>query len=300
MIHPIRYYGDPVLRRRASEVTEFDADLKRLAADMIETMYAADGVGLAAPQIGVSKRLFVALEVQPGTDDDPDAEEGEVAAAERRRRWEERREHVIVNPRLVKREGQQFGRDGCLSLPGLYAEEVPRDLVVELEYQDLDGQPRTLRPETALDLAREEVVRLRKEGLLRGREVQFDPVTDWYLMAWDAFAAEQFPYDEARKLAIALGVDLDKTIMTGKRLAAKKGEFIVLQTPVQRRRKGTVDDEVVLFESWIDAAHTALMVYSEDGAGACYLEAAGDLFSGRSEGPCRAAGAARGARCARC
>ena len=147
MIHPIRYYGDPVLRRRASEVTEFDADLKRLAADMVETMYAADGVGLAAPQIGVSKRLFVALEVQPGADDDPDAEEGEVAAAERRRRWEERREHVIVNPRLVKREGQQFGRDGCLSLPGLYAEEVPRDLVVELEYQDLDGQPRTLRAE---------------------------------------------------------------------------------------------------------------------------------------------------------
>src|SRR5690606_41191547 len=72
----------------------FDADLKRLAADMIETMYAADGVGLAAPQIGVSKRLFVALEVQPGADDDPDAEEGEVAAAERRRRWEDRKSVV--------------------------------------------------------------------------------------------------------------------------------------------------------------------------------------------------------------
>ena len=131
------------------------------------------------------------------------------------------------------------------------------------------GQPRTLRPETALDLAREEVVRLRKEGLLRGREVQFDPVTDWYLMAWDAFAAEQFPYDEARKLAIGVGVDLDKTIMASKRLAAKKGEFIVLQTPVQRRRKGVVDDEATLFDSWIDAAHSSMMVYAEDGAGAC-------------------------------
>ena len=105
--------------------------------------------------------------------------------------------------------------------------------------------------------------------MLGGREVQFDPVTDWYLMAWDAFAAEQFPYDEARKLAIALGMDLDKTIMAGKRLAAKKGEFIVLQPPVQRRRKGMVDDEVMLFERWIDAAHTAMMVYTEDGAGAC-------------------------------
>jgi hypothetical protein len=154
--------------------------------------------------------------------------------------------------------------------------------VLTSEVDPKTGQPRTLRPETALDLAREEVVRLRKEGLLRGKlpspvatgegpgvRADFDPITDWYLMAWDAFAAEQFPYDEARKLAIALGVDLDKTIMAGKRLVAKKGEFIVLQTPVQRRRKGMVDDEVMLFESWIDAAHTALMVYAEDGAGAC-------------------------------
>ena len=141
--------------------------------------------------------------------------------------------------------------------------------VLTSETDAVTGQPRTLRPETALDLAREEVVRLRKAGLLGGREVHFDPVTDWYLMAWDAFGAEQFPYDEARKLAIALGMDLDKTIMAGKRLAAKKGEFIVLQTPVQRRRKGVVDDEVMLFECWIDAAHTAMMVYTEDGAGAC-------------------------------
>jgi hypothetical protein len=141
--------------------------------------------------------------------------------------------------------------------------------VLTSETDPVTGQPRTLRPETALDLAREEVVRLRKEGLLGGREVHFDAITDWYLMAWDAFGAEQFPYDEARKLAIALGMDLDKTIMAGKRLAGKKGEFIVLQTPVQRRRKGVVDDEVMLFESWIDAGHTAMMVYAEDGAGAC-------------------------------
>lgn len=141
--------------------------------------------------------------------------------------------------------------------------------VLTSEVDPKTGQPRTLRPETALDLAREEVIRLRKEGLLGGREVQFDPVTDWYLMAWDAFAAEQFPYDEARKLAIGVGVDLDKTIMASKRLAAKKGEFIVLQTPVQRRRKGVVDDEATLFDSWIDAAHSSMMVYAEDGAGAC-------------------------------
>jgi len=143
--------------------------------------------------------------------------------------------------------------------------------VLTSEIDPKTGQPKPLRPEIALDLAREEVVRLRKQGLLAGREVQFDPVTDWYLMAWDAYAAEQFPYDEARKLAIALGVDLDHELMGVERLAIKKGEYILMQTPVERRKKGQVDDEAISFTHWIDAAHTAMMIYSEDGAGACDL-----------------------------
>ncbi len=130
-------------------------------------------------------------------------------------------------------------------------------------------QPLPLRPDTALDLAREEVVRLRKEGLLEGRHVQFDPVTDWYVMAWDAFAAEEFPYDEARKLAIALGLELDSYLMATKRIAAKKGEYVVVQQPAQRRKKGMVDPDQTSFAHWIDAVHTAMLVYTEDGAGAC-------------------------------
>ncbi len=144
MIYPIRYYGDPVLRRRASEITEFDTELSDLAADMLETMYAADGVGLAAPQIGLPIRLFVALEMEPGGDDE-DWDDEEPAAAERQHRWDGRREHVIVNPVMTLREGLQHGRDGCLSLPGLSVEDVPRDLVVELSYQDLLGERRSLR-----------------------------------------------------------------------------------------------------------------------------------------------------------
>lgn len=144
MIHPIRYYGDPVLRRRASEVTDFGPELERLAADMLETMYAADGVGLAAPQIGLPLRLFVALEMEPGADGEEYEDDEELAAAERRRRWDERREHVIVNPVFRVRSGLQHGRDGCLSLPGLSVEDVPRDLVVEVDYQDLDGEKRSL------------------------------------------------------------------------------------------------------------------------------------------------------------
>jgi adenine-specific DNA methylase len=141
--------------------------------------------------------------------------------------------------------------------------------VLTSEIDEKTGQPRPLRPETALDLAREEVIRLRKEGLLAGQDVRFDSITDWYLMAWDAFSAVEFPYDEARKLAIALGVDMDKVIMASKRLAIKKSESVVLQEPIKRRKKGMVDDDVLLFEHWIDAAHTAMMLYAEDGAGAC-------------------------------
>ena len=140
--------------------------------------------------------------------------------------------------------------------------------VLTSEVNPKTGEPLPLRPETALDLAREEVVRLRKEGLLAGKAIEFDPVTDWYLMAWDAFAAEQFPYDEARKLAIALGLEMDD-LMKSKKLVAKKGQYVVIQQPKQRRKKGMVDPDAAHFEHLIDALHTAMLIYEEDGAGAC-------------------------------
>ena len=143
--------------------------------------------------------------------------------------------------------------------------------VLTSEIDPKTGQPKPLRPDTALDLAREEVIRLRKEGLLEGRNVQFDPVTDWYVMAWDAFAAEEFPYDEGRKLAIALGLEMDSYVMTTKRIAAKKGQYVVMQGPAQRRKKGMVDPDLLTFSHWIDALHTAMLVYEEDGPGACDL-----------------------------
>jgi putative DNA methylase len=140
--------------------------------------------------------------------------------------------------------------------------------VLTSEIDPKTGQPRPLRPETALDLAREEVIRLRREGLLAGKAIEFDPVTDWYLMAWDAFKAEQFPFDEARKLAIALGLELDYLRQT-KKMIAKKGQYVVLQQPIQRRKRGMVDPDAAVFEHWIDALHTAMLTYAEDGAGAC-------------------------------
>lgn len=140
--------------------------------------------------------------------------------------------------------------------------------VLTREVDERTGRPRALRPETALDLARQEVLALRKRGLLQGRAIQFDEVTDWYLMAWDAFRAEQFPADEARKLAIALGLDVERDLVAW-RVAGKKGSDVVLLQPKARRVRGKVDPEAGDFETWLDAVHTALLVYEEDGAAAC-------------------------------
>ncbi len=134
---------------------------------------------------------------------------------------------------------------------------------------DSKGEPMVIRPEVALDLAREEVVALRKQELLLGRTVQFDQATDWYLMAWDAFNAEEFPADEARKLAIVLGLDIEREVIAEKRIATKKGKNVIIQQPLARRKKGVVDEELNSFGSWLDAAHTAMLIYQEDGGLAC-------------------------------
>lgn len=148
--------------------------------------------------------------------------------------------------------------------------------ILTSEVDEHTDQPKPLRPETALDLAREEVIRLRKRGLLLGREVQFDPTTDWYLMAWDAFRAERFPADEARKLALALGLDVEGDLVK-RRVVSKKGSDVILLPPRQRRGRGKADPEAEHFDTWLDAVHTAMLVYAEDGAHACegFLKRAG-------------------------
>lgn len=149
MILPIRYYGDPVLRKVARPVRHFDERLKVLAQDMLETMYDASGVGLAAPQVGVSERLFIALELKPPsaeTDAGPSGPEPK-SAEEKKRQWGVVAEHIMVNPVITARSGEQFGQDGCLSLPGLSVPRLRRDLRVTVTYQDLDGRPQELSAE---------------------------------------------------------------------------------------------------------------------------------------------------------
>ncbi len=117
MILRIRKYGDPVLETKAEPVTAFDVELRQLAADMFETMYANKGIGLAAPQVGVSKRLTVI---------DPSAGEDEAAKL------------ILVNPEILVKEGTQIGEEGCLSIPG-FREDVKRAWRVRVRAQDLDG-----------------------------------------------------------------------------------------------------------------------------------------------------------------
>jgi len=126
-ILPVRIYGDPVLRQRAAEVKSFDDSLRRLVADLRETMHAYHGVGLAATQVGVLQRLTV-VEV-------PLDEEGVARAS-----------HVLVNPVIVGRESSQVSEEGCLSIPGIF-EDVTRALQIRVRYQDEEGRDATLDAE---------------------------------------------------------------------------------------------------------------------------------------------------------
>jgi peptide deformylase len=116
---PILVYPHPKLRTVAEPVEEVDDDVKKIVDDMAETMYAAPGVGLAAPQVGISKRIFVV----------DTASEGEAPNL-----------LVFINPRFVTKEGDIVWEEGCLSFPGIH-EEVKRAEHVVVQALDRDGNP---------------------------------------------------------------------------------------------------------------------------------------------------------------
>lgn len=109
-------YPDPILKKRAEPLTQFGRAEQKLFHDMIETMHVEDGVGLAAPQIGISKRVLIAC---------PTIKKGE--------------EYVIVNPEILESSGRELGPEGCLSLPGVRG-EVARAKKIKLRYQDRTGE----------------------------------------------------------------------------------------------------------------------------------------------------------------
>ena len=118
MILKIVKYPEPVLSQPGEPVTEFDAELKKLADDMFETMYAAQGIGLAAPQVAVSKRVTV-IDLTGGKNPE--------------------QKIVLVNPEVIFREGKQYEEEGCLSFPEI-REKVQRAAQVKVRAQDLQGK----------------------------------------------------------------------------------------------------------------------------------------------------------------
>ena len=129
MVRKIVKYGEPVLETKAESVTDFDTpELRELIADMWETMYAAKGVGLAAPQIGTSKRISV-IDISVGED--------------------ESQKIVIINPEITFSEGKQSGEEGCLSIPG-FREMVSRANKVTVRAQNEKGEPIEVRGEELL------------------------------------------------------------------------------------------------------------------------------------------------------
>lgn len=122
---PIRKYGDEVLRVRTKDVTVFDDALQTLIDDMVDTMYAAPGVGLAANQVGISKRLMV-IDLSVG--EDP------------------AQLHVFVNPEITDAEGEITEEEGCLSIPD-FVEIVTRPERLTVRYLDRHGEPREMNAE---------------------------------------------------------------------------------------------------------------------------------------------------------
>lgn len=116
-VRPIVKYGDPVLRTPTRPVDRIDAEIRKLIDDMVETMYAAPGVGLAANQVGVSKRLMI-IDLSVG--ETP----GEL--------------HVFINPELIEKQGEISEEEGCLSIPD-FVEMVSRPEITTVRYQDREG-----------------------------------------------------------------------------------------------------------------------------------------------------------------
>jgi peptide deformylase len=113
MKYRILHFGEEPLREEAQPIAQIDDEIRQLVQDMFETMHASNGVGLAAPQIGMNKRVFV-IEI-------------------------ENRQMVFVNPKILKVIGKETCEEGCLSFPGL-REDVQRGKIVTCEYTDIDGQ----------------------------------------------------------------------------------------------------------------------------------------------------------------
>jgi peptide deformylase len=125
-------YGEPVLREQAEKVLKVSAKIQKLVSDMFDTMYDYNGVGLAAPQVGELKRIFV---LDCSTDDEPMPQ------------------MVFINPVIIKKSGAIISREGCLSFPGVYT-DVKRYETITVRYMDMKGKTQSMTVQTGTLLCR--------------------------------------------------------------------------------------------------------------------------------------------------
>lgn len=131
----LRYFPDKVLKQKAKKVTSFDASVRKLAADMLDTMYQSNGVGLAAPQIGISKRIMVIDVSRRDNDQEDEDEDQETQTVE----LEPVGPIVFINPTIIEQEGEMVGLEGCLSFPEVFF-EVKRSSRILVRYQNVAGK----------------------------------------------------------------------------------------------------------------------------------------------------------------
>jgi peptide deformylase len=131
MVREILIWPDPILKQKAKPVAKVDDSIRTLVKDMFETMYAADGVGLAAPQVGILQRVIV-LDTTP--------------------RQPESKPIAMINPEIIAMEGETSYTEGCLSIPG-EAEEIDRAAIVTVKFLDPEGQEQTLKCDGLLAIA---------------------------------------------------------------------------------------------------------------------------------------------------
>ena len=132
-------YPDPRLAQKSKPVTTFGPELERICADMLETMYDAPGIGLAAPQVDIHQQIVVIDVDYDSTEDEPPV-------------LSNQNPRIFINAKILKKEGEILFKEGCLSVPGEY-EEVLRSERVTVEYQDVHGNKQTLETDGILAVA---------------------------------------------------------------------------------------------------------------------------------------------------
>ncbi|WP_031528955.1 peptide deformylase [Dyadobacter crusticola] len=129
MIYPIVAYGDPILRKPTRFVEKDEMDLKKLSEDMFETMHSANGVGLAAPQIGLNVRVFV-VDATPFAEKEDEDDEPDLSLADFKK--------TFINPEILEETGKEWAfEEGCLSIPGIRG-DVYRPETVRIRYRDIE------------------------------------------------------------------------------------------------------------------------------------------------------------------